>query len=166
MRDNRGITLVETIIALTIFLLVVTSVMVVYTNGYSSYILNNQRIEVQENLRIALNRMSRDIRQASEYITIYEQDENLSTDGSGPKIKFKNASGVVVEYSYDPSGKEVEVRKGTGGSPLPLASHIVGLEFQYDQGKKIVTILIQGQKASTNPPVVYELSTRVRARAL
>lgn len=163
---DRGFTFIETMVALTIFSFAVAIVLLIYTKGYLSYVTENNKIEVQENLRISLNKMSADLRRASGYIKIYESDGSVSTDGTGPKIEFKDPSGEIVQYSFDQADKEVEVKKGSSGSPQPLASHIENLEFHYDQSKKIVTIVIKGEKENTNPPVIVDLSTKVLVRSL
>lgn len=165
MQNEKGFCLLESLMALTILALVLSSVMLVHSRALAGHVRNNQNIELQENLRISLNRLSRDIRQARAYIYIYNQDGTPAADGRGPRIRYKNAAGEVVEYSYDSKDRELEVKRGSG-SPLPLASHIEGVEFQYDAARKVVTIYIKGKKTSGMQPVVQELSTRVQARAL
>lgn len=162
---NRGFTLVETMVALTIFAIVVTAVLAVYMQGYASYLENNQKIEVQEDLRIALNRISRDLRQAKSDLIIYKQDGSLANDGTGTKISFLTASGENVVYGYDPIDKEVEVKRFAAGNFQPVVSNIEGLEFQFNSDKKLVTIYIKGKKQNSNPPVACEMSTKVQARA-
>ncbi len=166
MKDEKGFTLIEAMVALTIFAFVISTALLVYTNGYASYAKNNYKIEVQESLRIALNKMTRDIRQAEE-VTVCKQDGSPSPDNKGTGIKIKKGSGKIIEYSYDRKDREVEVT--TGGNPQPVVSYIESLEFQCDteDGKsKVVTIIIKGKKENTNPPVVIELSTKVYPRAL
>lgn len=166
MLNSKGFTMVESMIALCIFTLVVGGVLLVYSKGQIEHIKNNHKTELQENLRIALNRISRDIRQARDYIVIYGPDGSPAADGRGTRIKFKNAGGDIIEYSFDGKDKELEVKRGPWGSPTPVASHIEGLEFQYDGAGKVVTVFIKGRKGNTDPPVVQELSTKVLARAL
>ena len=62
MNNQKGFTLIETIIALTILSFLVTAVLLIYAEGYLNYAKNNQKMEVQENLRFTLNKMSREIR--------------------------------------------------------------------------------------------------------
>jgi prepilin-type N-terminal cleavage/methylation domain-containing protein len=162
---NKGFTLVEAIVSLTIFVLAVSAVLTVYLQGYAGYLENNQKIEVQEGLRIALNRISRDLRQAKSEPEIFKQDGSLSRDGTGSKISFLTASGETVTYSFDRRDRELEVRRGAAGSFQPVVSHIEDLEFQFDSDKKIVAIYIRGKKHNSNPPVVYEMKTKVQARA-
>ncbi|HPZ42544.1 MAG TPA: prepilin-type N-terminal cleavage/methylation domain-containing protein [Bacillota bacterium] len=163
---NRGYTLVEAMVALTIFAIVVTAVLSVYLHGHASYLENNHKIEVQENLRIALNKISRDLRQAKSDLKIYKQDGSLSNDGTGTQISFLTASGEKVMYCYDQTGKEVELKIGATGSPQPVVSNIEGLEFQYNSDKKTIVIYIKGKKQNHNPPVACEMSTKVQVRAL
>jgi prepilin-type N-terminal cleavage/methylation domain-containing protein len=163
--DNRGFTLMETMVALTIFAIVVTAVLTVYVQGYASYHANNQKIEVQENLRIALNRISRDLRQAKSGLIIYKQDGSPANDGTGTKISFLTASGENIMYGYDPADKEVEVKRYAAGNFQPVVSNIEGLEFQFNSDTKLVTIYIKGIKQNSNPPVACEMSTKVQARA-
>ncbi|GAB6275263.1 MAG: hypothetical protein STSR0004_21280 [Peptococcaceae bacterium] len=62
MNNQKGFTLIETIIALTILSFLVTAVLLIYAEGYLNYAKNNQKMEVQENLRFTLNKISREIR--------------------------------------------------------------------------------------------------------
>lgn len=162
---NKGFTLVEAIVSLMIFVIALSTVLIVYLRGYSGYLKNNQEIEVQEGLRIALNRISRDIRQAKPELKIYKLDGSLSKDGTGSKISFLTANGETVVYSFDRQDRELEVKRGAANSFQPVVSHVDDLEFQFDCNKKTVTIYIRGKKHNSNPPVVYEMKTKVQARA-
>lgn len=57
--DKKGYTLVEVMVAITIFAMIAASVALLYGRGYISYSQESQRIDVQESLRTAVNRMSR-----------------------------------------------------------------------------------------------------------
>jgi len=166
IKNNKGFTLIEVMVALTVFALVATGVLWIYVNGYISYAKNNQKIEVQENLRIALNKMSRGIRQATVCIDVYDKVKDGKPATSGPMIKFGDLDGKIIQYSYDKTDREVEVKRGTEGSPEPIASCIENLEFQYDKIKKVVTIIIKGKPKNISPPVYIELKTEVQGRAL
>lgn len=156
INNKKGFTLIEAMVALTIFAIVVTGVLWIYTNGYASYAKNNQKIEVQENLRIAMNKMSRNIRQATVCIDVYD---------GGSRIEFVPAPGNNVSgYKLDSTEKEAEEK--ISGVYLPIASKIEDLKFQYDGAKKVVTIIIKGKPKNINPPVIIELKTEVQARAL
>lgn len=151
MSDKRGFSLIETIVALAIFFFVVTTVLLVHANGYASYVKINSKAEVEENLRIALNKMSRNIRQA--------RSVRLVADNP-PKIEVMPADGNdVYGYRYDRYGREIE--ENTGGVFLPIASHVTILEFTYDQADRTVNIKVKGEKGNSG---IIEMSTMVLLR--
>lgn len=166
MQDNKGYSLVEFVVSLTIFAVVISSAMLIYSRAYVNHVRAIQEVDIDENLRVALNRISRDIRQAAENVLVYKQDGSLAGDGRGTRIKFKSSTGVVIEYIYDQSDKELEVKRGVVDIPSPLASHIEWLEFHYDSNRKIVTIFIKGQRKISGLSVTRELSTKVQVRVL
>lgn len=149
MMGNKGFTLLETMIALTISSIIVTSVIMVYANVYLSYAKNNQKIEVQENLRFALNKMASEIRQAKKINSV-----------TATTIEYSPAAGnLVYGYRYDSAGMEIEENKS--GVLLPLASNISSINFHYDSNNRIVTITVRGEKLFSG---VIEMNTRVQLR--
>jgi len=65
--NEKGFLLVESIIAMALTTVAVIIILMIYTNGYSSFIKQTEKVDVQENLRIAMNRMSGEIRLARDY---------------------------------------------------------------------------------------------------
>jgi Tfp pilus assembly protein PilW len=150
MPDNKGYTVIETLIAALIFFAAVSAVLYVYSKEYSLYLSNNSRIEVQENMRIALKKMHRGIRQAGSV-----------TSCSDTEIILEPAPDDNVRgFRHDPAGKEVEVN--VGGVYLPVASQITYLHFDYSMTSRVVKITIKGQKGDSG---VLEMSTNVQVRA-
>ncbi|MDO7788661.1 prepilin-type N-terminal cleavage/methylation domain-containing protein [Desulforamulus aquiferis] len=99
------------------------------------------RGDVHENLRLAANRMSRDIRQALEYTIGVDQRSIQITrserDGAGNEVIR------YITYSHDPVDMEVERSTrltGPVSSPLPLASHICSLKFEQEGNAVVITI--------------------------
>lgn len=70
MGDHKGFTIIETMIAAVIFFLVLSAALYVGSNLHISFLRDRDRIEVQENMRIALKNISRSIRQAAD-VTAY-----------------------------------------------------------------------------------------------
>lgn len=63
-KTNTGFTLVELLVAMTISLVVMAAFYQVYSSQSRSYVVHEQVVEVQQNLRAAMFYMTRDIRMA------------------------------------------------------------------------------------------------------
>lgn len=64
LRRQRGLTLIELMISLTLGLIIVLAVGYVYVNGRQGYRLNDNLARIQENGRIAMEMIGRDVRMA------------------------------------------------------------------------------------------------------
>lgn len=153
MSDREGFTLVETIVSITIFCFVLSAVLFLQTSGFAFYVKVNNKVEVEENLRVALKKMSRNIREAN---GVY------SVAGNTSKIRITPPDGNnVYGYRYDSTGKEIE--ENIGGTYLPIASHITFLEFKYAQADRTVSITVRGEKGNSG---IVETSTKVLPRVI
>ncbi|HAA90664.1 MAG TPA: hypothetical protein DCE07_08895 [Peptococcaceae bacterium] len=151
--DERGFTFVEVIVAMTILAFVVTIVSLLYVSGYRNYGREEQRIEVQENLRIAVKKMSQKIRQAD--------PESITIDpDNADSITFFVPSEGESGYRFDDADGEIEECIGDD-QWLPIASYITYLRFEYDEVEKTVTITVRGKKGESGP---VELSTKIYLR--
>ncbi|MCS5694819.1 PilW family protein [Desulfofundulus thermocisternus] len=155
MGGERGFTLVEAVVAMTIFAFVAVLVAALYLHGYRSYIRESDRIEVQENLRFAASVMASRIRQAKN-IRVYRADGTESTEGTGIRIEFNNSA---AGFRFDAGHGEVEEKYD--GAWQPLASNIKSLIFNYDESRQVVTISIVGETGESGP---ISLSTTVHLR--
>lgn len=160
--DENGFTFVEAIVALTIFAIVISAVVLLYVAGYCSYAKEQQVIEVQESLRIALDEMSRNIRQAVSVTVCNENGEELEdqTEG-GSWLEFALSDTETGGYRFDEDQQEIEEKVGDNHWQ-PVASNITDLEFRYDPETRTVVITVRGEKGSSG---VIELSTKVHLRA-
>ncbi len=148
MRGNKGFTIIEVMVATVIFLLMLSTALYVYTGLYVSYARDGDRIEVQENLRFALKKISYGIRQAGN-VTVLNDSQIVLTP----------VSGSIKGYRYDRAGGEAEVN--VGGVYLPLASHIQCINFVYDPESRVATVTIRGQKGNSG---IIEMSTKAHVR--
>ncbi len=167
--DEKGFTLVETMVALTIFMILVAVISLSYADSYKAFIKNSQNVEVQENLRIATNRMKREIRQATHIGEWPVKDHNIYVDSNNDGIADNDCDEIafeidnnVIRFYYDSSQNELQ-RSVNGSGNNPISSNISGLEFNYDHNGKILTINIKGKKSYTRE--IY-LDTRVHLRAI
>jgi len=156
VRRNQGFTFIETLIALTIMAFVVTVISLLYLSGYQDYTRERDRIEVQENLRIAMARMAAKIRQADP-----EAPGSVSITDSGRKIRFTlSFSDEKIRYQFDAQDKEIEeVKEDPGGYTLPFASCITDLVFTREGNS--ITVTIEGEKGKSGK---VRLRTEVNLR--
>ena len=61
LRGERGYTLVELLVVLAIFTTVVTALVSLFTSGAKAELDMNRRFEAQQNARLALDRMRREL---------------------------------------------------------------------------------------------------------
>ncbi len=155
MGGERGFTLVEAVVAMTVFSFVAVLVAALYLHGYRSYSRESDRIEVQENLRFAVSKMASKIRQAKN-IKVYRADGTESTEGTEIRIEFNNSA---AGFRFDAGDGEIEEKND--GTWQPLASNIKSLVFNYDENRKVVTISIVGETDRSGP---VSLSTKVYLR--
>ncbi|MDR9757907.1 MAG: PilW family protein [Thermacetogeniaceae bacterium] len=149
MRE-QGFTLVEIIIALTIFAFLFTVIAYIQARGAASYTLTSQQVEVQESLRIALSKMSTELKAAS------PSTVRISNDGR--KISFDNSDGTAG-FRYDPYSRELETY--INGVWLPFASNIEDVLFQYCPELAVAYITVKGKNGISG---TQELTTAVSLR--
>ncbi|MGQ9755742.1 MAG: PilW family protein [Desulfotomaculales bacterium] len=155
---ERGFTLVEVVVALLIFSLVVGAALAVYQQAMLSWHREEARVDVQENLRIGLDRMSRELRAA---VALYEANNN--------SVRFKSADGKTVQY-YHRADLEQLMREVDGGHN-PVASYVTALRLAYygadynptqNTGTiRLVRITLTGRKGN-GPEVTMTTSVRIR----
>lgn len=112
-RAKRGFTLIEILVALAVFLMVIMVVTSIYNLSQKSYKANSNMTEITQNGRIALDRMTREIRQAQEIVTPLADDEIGATntiefeDGHTPFSSYQdiNSDHFYIRY-YIPNPNE------------------------------------------------------------
>lgn len=158
-----GFTFIEIMVAMTILAVVLTVTSAIYLSGHQHFFREGERVEVQENLRLALGKMSRGLRQArAGEVKVCDQQGQESLDRKGPWIVFSTPEGSTSGYRLDAQEEEIEEKlPGGTGDWQPLASNITYLHFEYDPASKEVRIVARGEKGKSGP---IELSTMVYLR--
>lgn len=136
---------------MTILAFVVIIIAQIYVTGYVSYTKNSRRVEVQESLRVALNKISRNLRQA--------RVESISVADDGRQINIIMPNGSRSGYRFDAADREVE--ESISGTWLPVAGNVVDLNFYYDPGTRLANIKIKGEKGNSG---VMEFTTSIYIR--
>jgi len=105
--EKKGLTLIEILVAIAISIVIIAASYEVYNISYKSYKKNYAMAELSQNARIALERMSRDVRQTMEILTDLPENPDVGTPPSA--IKFQDghsywADGRIQYLTYYLSG--------------------------------------------------------------
>ena len=141
LRDSRGVTLLELLIALTIFSMVIGSIFAFIGTGGRSARLANDFLQAQPQVRAALDNVVDEIRWAQSVTCASATSVTLLIPQNTP---FSAASAYRVTFDYDPVGDTVTRREDPpaagcpgGGAGEPIAYSVVrpdgtdGLAFEY-----------------------------------
>lgn len=143
---QKGLSLVELMIALTIGMFLVLGVLYIYSSSRASYATNDAGARVQEDGRFALERLTREIRMAGymgcanaldlnpRVIADPDGDGNVAehlTFGAGEGIKvFNNGDNTGGDLWVNPTaiarvaGTDVIILKGMGSCTAPLTGNM------------------------------------------
>jgi prepilin-type N-terminal cleavage/methylation domain-containing protein len=111
IRKKKAFTLIEILAVIFMSAIIATAGYTIYSMSYQSYKRNMASAELTQNARIALERMTRDIRQAVEILTKLPADPDSGTPPS--ELKFQDGhnfwpTGVTSPTpSPSPSGQAV-----------------------------------------------------------
>jgi len=137
---ERGYTLVESIIAMTIFSVLAAAMFSTVMSSQSSAKSTRRTNNLNEEARVALNRLSRELRQAravtyvdpSNPSALMEFEVDFNNDGV---IEPAAVDAERLRYSYDPVADQILLTTATasGGSvTLPiLASDVTSFALEY-----------------------------------
>jgi len=164
--NEKGLTLVEVIITTAILLVVLTGVYGILGGTLKLWKYGSERIDAQQNARIAMQMMERDIKNAKRY----SDDTYIFIKGDGSEIRFKldNENGIQDTIKYYKSGNLL-LRKINNGGANQVAYNIKKLEFNFytdpdtlETNRSIVTIYLEVEYDDS----VYPLSSKVYVRAV
>jgi len=135
LRGERGYTLVELLVVLAIFTTVVTALVALFTSGAKAELDMNRRFEAQQNARLALDRMRRELH-CSSGITATSGVAVTSITVALPS-QCPSSGGTAISVVYDTSqvsANRYKVRRTVGGTTVVIADYITtsgGAAFTY-----------------------------------
>ena len=101
LRGQGGFTLVELMVAMSIFLLILVGIFQVFDPSRNAYQASSRKLDVQQNARIAMDRMARQIRMAGYFPE--NLDNNAANDVSN-SIQVATESALSVAGDLDVTG--------------------------------------------------------------
>jgi type IV pilus assembly protein PilW len=158
LRKNEGLTLIELLIALAVGAFVMAGLYRTSIGQQKSYTVQDQVVDVQQNVRAAVDRMTREIRMAgyhkdllaaagniSGFTTIITPGNNVNHVGKSDDQITVIIADKAITYSlqWDTANpqKPVLVRSESGGNPEVLADNVENLQIKYTLGDGTVTDL-------------------------
>jgi prepilin-type N-terminal cleavage/methylation domain-containing protein len=100
-RGQDGFTLVELMVAMSIFLLILVGIFQVFDPSRNAYQVSERKLDVQQNARVAMDRMARQIRMTGYFPE--NIDNNTANDLSNP-IQIATESAFSVAGDLDNTG--------------------------------------------------------------
>jgi prepilin-type N-terminal cleavage/methylation domain-containing protein len=117
LRDQRGFTLAELLVVTAVIVLVMGGVFAVQRGGQQAYLLGSNRVETQQNARVALDLISRELRSAS----------SITSVSGSADITFVDQSGAsTIRYCWSSSatgcsdGQRRFLNRTTDGTTTPV----------------------------------------------
>ena len=125
MSNERGYSLAELLSAMAVLTLLLAGLLVTFQEGQNVYSFGAGRSEVQQNARVALDRMLRELRTAAQITTATSNDIQFT---------FVDDSGTSVTVEYSLNGTNIQRNQtvpAIGGQPATLTGGVAGLTITY-----------------------------------
>ena len=149
LQNQRGFTLAELLVAVAVIGLVMAGVFVVQRGGQQAYLLGSNRVETQQNARVALDLMTRELRSARSITTI---PSTGCTNMVCTDLTFVDQNGNSIQYCWSSSQTNC-VSSGQ-------RTYLVRNDGTY-------TVLIGGaQSLAMTSYIVYDVSTATYTKTI
>jgi len=117
IKNQKGFSLIEMMVVVAVLGVIVLGLVTFFTGGTKSWVAGQSQLTAQRNARQAMDRMVREIREASDII---------ATSTSSEEINFNTPWSNNLDYSW--SGNEWDpILRGT----VPLINNVQSLNFKY-----------------------------------
>ncbi len=124
-RDERGFTLAELLVALSMLVFVLTAIVMIENGSLQAYVDGSNKTEVQQNARVALERMAREIRQTSSKLTVaLPTSLGFVDQDTGPTTYWLNGNALT---------------RTSGGADAVIIGAVQALTFTYRDASNNVT---------------------------
>lgn len=121
LRDERGFTLLELMMATAVIGLIMAGIFVLQVGGQQAYLFGSNRVETQQNARVALDLMTRELRAATSITTL---------DGAtGITFEWKDELDATHTIQYALAG--TTLNRTFDGATTPLIGGVKVLTMTY-----------------------------------
>ena len=111
LRDQRGFSLAELLVVTAVLGFVMAAVIAIQQKGHEMYRYGTNRVEAQQNARVALDGLTRELRSAQQIVTL----------GGASDVTFLDQNSVQVQYQL--SG--TNLNRISGGTTATIIGGVV-----------------------------------------
>lgn len=175
-RNQRGFSLAELLVVLAVLGLIIAAVVTVQESGIRVYAFGAARVNVQENARIALDRLTRDIREAlvitresATGLTLqYDWDQDGLVD-TAPVTFDGVLRGPSVTYSWAGAGSPLlRLEQGIDAQAETIVANVDSLSLTYPNANTVVITIRTAPEEAAAPGSAgtsrAQMTTEVSAR--
>ncbi len=127
---EKGFTLVELLAAVTLYTILLGSVFSLYFFGVNAYKMGSIRMDLQQNVRVAADFITRELRYAHQLQQINEHEIRYSKPGDPANYTIKYKNGEIVQLIRNTEEK--------------VAYHVETLIFDWDEDEQVLYFSIMG----------------------
>ncbi len=132
MKKNAGFTLIELLIALVLSIVIVGAVYATFNSQQKSFSLTNQKMDMQQQMRQAMNLIMRDLRMAGcgmiEGVTIKDEKFEPIQVGDGGE---NEPDSIGILYGSGDRSNDIHIK-----TPMPRPSAELNVDHVEDEGGK------------------------------
>ncbi|MEW6182936.1 MAG: hypothetical protein AB1500_07135 [Bacillota bacterium] len=153
--NEKGFTLVEAVLTVTLTALLFLGGGLLYRNSLEQWYWADRQSEVQDNLRIGMERIVRDVRLATDITEPVPGAE-------GPTLILKQGTGNIITYELDADG-ELQIRRA---SAQPVTTGVITAVYfsRTAANPRLVNITISGRSPENPELPVVTVRTAAYAR--
>jgi prepilin-type N-terminal cleavage/methylation domain-containing protein len=128
LRGQDGFTLVELMVAMSIFLLILVGIFQVFDPSRNAYQVSTRKLDVQQNARVAMDRMARQIRMTGYFP---ENIDNNNANDLSNSVQVATESALSVAGDLDGTGASSAYTFCRDASGLRRVSGAIGTAASY-----------------------------------
>jgi prepilin-type N-terminal cleavage/methylation domain-containing protein len=172
---QKGFTLAELLVAFAVLALVLASVVTVQQSGLLAYVTGSNRVEAQQNVRAALDRMVREIREAQSLTSPNATTLTLRYDWNGNGVIGEAGVAVCVDVPCPPEpqrGEQVTYRltgtalerqeSGVDATFLTVIGGVAQLTFGFPTATSVSIIIRSGTDENVPAGSAADTQTQIQ----